>query len=150
MRNFEEVNDIECQGLGGEKEDVMYGETTVIVDFQTIKLPIKFYVMKKETSLPSSILGFIFFITHSCNFIKDEKPGKYTMSILNYHTIPLEFNTLPRAINVVQTTPMSKEIFAEGKEIKIINTDCIPLEDQIVPNPLLKKNSKLPKKATEK
>ena len=61
------------------------------------------------------------------------------MSILGPHTIPLEFNHLPRTINVTQITPTSKKTLVEEKEIKIKNTDCISLEEQIVQNPLLTK-----------
>ena len=106
--------------------------------------------MKEECSLPSSILGFDFFLTHSCNFSKDSTTKEYVMSILGNHTIPLEFNHLPRAINVAQVTPTSKKTLVDEKEIKITNTDCIPRAEQIVPNPLLTKIFKTSQKATER
>ena len=150
LRNFEEVDGVESQGLGGEQEDVMYGKTTTHVDFKTIKLPIEFYVMKEECSLPSSILGFNFFLTHSCNFSKDNKTKENVMSILGNHTIPLEFNHLPHAINVAQVTPTPKKTSIDETEIKITNTDCIPMAEQIVPSPLLTKIFKTSQKATER
>ena len=72
------------------------------------------------------------------------------MSILGSPTIPLELNHFPRAINVTQVTPTYKKTSVDKKEIKVTNTDCIPMEEQIVPNPLLTKIFKTSQKATEK
>ena len=98
------------------------------------------------------MLGIDFFISHTCNFSKDPESGNYTMSILNgNHTILLEFNTLPpsTSINVAQTMVTKKETIIDTDKNNVSNVDSIPLQDQIIPNPLLKKIFGTTKKAIE-
>ena len=64
------------------------------------------------------------------------------MSILNEnHTIPHEFHNMPFLLSthVAKTTAPDNDATTETEKSNTGNIDCIPLKDQIIPNPLLKK-----------